>query len=349
MAETGPDIPRGEVSRKTPHIARFTLPRRAALRFALFTALALPCLVLGCGRSEPGKVQGYVEGEYVYMASPLAGTLENLYVRRGMRVTEGTPLFVLDSTYETAARNEAERRVAQAKSNLDDARKGKRPTEITSLEEQLKQVRAAIQLSEKELARREHLFEKQAVPAQEVDRARSTNDQNVHRASQLEADIATAKLGLRTDQISAADAALKAQEAALERARWELDQKSRSAPRDALVFDTLYREGEWVAAGHPVVILLPPQNVKVRAFVPETAIGAVHYGDKVRVTVDGLPEPVTGTVSFISPHAEYTPPVIYSREARSKLVFMIEAVFDPAVAERLHPGQPVDVRFGPAP
>jgi HlyD family secretion protein len=81
-----------------------------------------------------------------------------------------------------------------------------------------------------------------------------------------------------------------------------------------LVFDTLFRQGEWVPAG-TVVALLPPSNIKVRAFVPETRIGGVQPGDAVSVTVDGVPEPFAGHVSFISPRAEYTPPVIYSREA----------------------------------
>jgi HlyD family secretion protein len=113
-----------------------------------------------------------------------------------------------------------------------------------------------------------------------------------------------------------------------------------------LVFDTLYREGEWVAAGRPVVMLLPPENIKVRAFVPETRIAAITTGAPVRVTVDGVSEAFAGRVSYISPRAEFTPPVIYSRESRAKLVFMIEAVFDPEVARKLHPGQPVDLRFG---
>ena len=106
-----------------------------------------------------------------------------------------------------------------------------------------------------------------------------------------------------------------------------------------------FAKGEWVAAGKPVVALLPPQNIKVRAFVPETQVGSIHYGDTTRVTVDGVTEPFIGKVSYISPHAEYTPPVIYSRESRAKLVFMIESVFDPQVSANLHPGQPVDVEF----
>ncbi len=312
----------------------------------LFCALAVMCSLTGCAPSGAERVQGYVEGEYVYVASPLPGTLEALHVQRGDRVKEGDLLFELDSTPEKAALDEAQRRVSQAGANLEDTKKGKRPSEIQSIREQMKQARAALVLSEKELARREGLFAAKAISAEALDLARSTNDQNRHRVSQLEADITTAQLGSRSDRILAAEAAMKVQQAALARAQWDLSQKCRSAPGDALVFDTLYRQGEWVAAGRPVVSLLPPQNIKVRAFVPETRIGAIHIGDSVRVTVDGIREPFTGKVSFISPGVEYTPPVIYSREARSKLVFMIEAVFDPKTAQNLHPGQPVDVEFG---
>ena len=97
-----------------------------------------------------------------------------------------------------------------------------------------------------------------------------------------------------------------------------------------------------VAAGQPVVALLPPGNMKVRFFVPESAYAAIKAGDKVKVTITGQP-PIDARVSYLSPKPEYTPPVLYNRENRAKLVFMIEAVFDPAVARDLHPGQPVDV------
>ena len=124
-------------------------------------------------------------------------------------------------------------------------------------------------------------------------------------------------------------------------------QKSQAAPSGGLVFDTFFRPGEWVAAGRPVVSLLPPENVKVRAFVPESQVAGIHQGDSVHVTIDGTPASLAGKISFISPQAEYTPPVIYSRENREKLVFLVEVVFDPSIAAGLHPGQPVDVRFTP--
>jgi HlyD family secretion protein len=305
------------------------------------------CHLAGCNSTDQNRVQGYVEGEYVDVSSPLAGTLETLSVERGDQVVAGVPLFALDAVPEKAARDEAKDKLAMARANWEDAKKGKRPSEIESIEAQLRQAKTAIALSEQELARRERLLPSHATSEEELDRARSARDQDRQRAAQLLADLQTARLGSRADQIAAAEANIRASEAALVRAKWDLAQKRRSAPQAGVVFDTLYRPGEWVAAGRPVVVLLPPQNIKVRAFVPQTQIGTVQVGQAMRVSVDGVAEPFLGKVSFISPQAEYTPPVIYSRQSRAKLVFKIELVFDPRAAANLHPGQPVDVQLEP--
>ena len=314
----------------------------------LVLLLGAAALLAGCGAQPTPSVQGYVEGEFVYVSSPVAGTLDALHVRRGAQARAGDALFDLDNVPEKAARDQASAQLAQARATLDDLKKGKRPSEIQSVQAQLSQARAALALSRQELARQEKLA---AVPGgaaeQDLDRARSTRDQDSQRVAQLEADLSTAQLASRDDQIAAAEAGVRALQAALARADWDLSQKSRAAPAAGLVFDTIYRPGEWVAAGRPVVALLPPENVKVRAFVAETRVGAIHPGDPVSVRVDGVSPAMAGKVSFISPQAEYTPPVIYSEESRGKLVFMIEAVFDAATAANLHPGQPVDVLFGP--
>jgi HlyD family secretion protein len=314
---------------------------------SLFPIAAL-VLLAGCGRPPSPAAQGYVEGEFVYVSSPRAGTLDALSVRRGAQVRAGDPLFVLDNAPEKAARDQAAEQLAQGRATLDDLKKGKRPSEIQSVQAQLNQAQAALALAVQDLARQEKLA---AVPGgaaqQDLDRARSARDQDSQRVAQLEADLTTAQTASRDDQIAAAEAGVRALQAALVRADWDLSQKTQTAPAAGLVFDTLYRPGEWVAAGRPVVALLPPENVKVRAFVAETRVGAIHPGDAVRVTVDGAGQALPGKVSFISPQAEYTPPVIYSQESRGKLVFMVEAVFDAATAAQLHPGQPVDVLFGP--
>ena len=304
-------------------------------------------LLAGCTPTPSQRVQGYVEGEFVHVASPLAGQLTTLSVQRGARVKKADPLFALECGLETAAREEAERKLAQAKATLEDVKKGRRPSELNSLDAQLGQARAALVLSEKEYERQEDLHRRGVSSAEAFDRARALRDRDAQRVVQLEADLQTARLGSREDQVAAAEANMRALQAGVAQADWALSQKRQNAPQDALVFDTLYQQGEWVASGRPVIALLPPANVKVRAFVPETRVGTIKLGSGVRVSVDGVGEPFSGKVSFISPQAEFTPPVIYSQESRGKLVFMIEIRFDAAAAAKLHPGQPVDVEFAP--
>ncbi|CAN5424185.1 efflux RND transporter periplasmic adaptor subunit [soil metagenome] len=146
----------------------------------------------------------------------------------------------------------------------------------------------------------------------------------------------------------AAEHNVATQQHALEQADWRLTQKNQTAPAPGLVYDTYYRPGEWVPAGTPVLSLLPPEYMKVRFFVPESDLGKFQTGRDLEVLLDGLPSALPGKVSFVSPKAEYTLPIIYSRENRGKLVFLVEASLAPEYARQLHPGAPVEVRLASA-
>ena len=151
-----------------------------------------------------------------------------------------------------------------------------------------------------------------------------------------------ANLPARTDQIAAAQADVKAATDALAQARWRVEQKSQVAPAAARVVDTLYRPGEWVAAGAPIVSLLPPANVKLRFFVPETLVATLRIGTRVTVRCDACGGDIAADIRFIAPQAEFTPPVIYSLQNRANLVFLVEA-WPAQPNPALHPGLPVDV------
>ena len=305
--------------------------------------LVLSVLALaGCARPGPAGFQGYLEGEFVYVSSPLGGRLEKLAVQKGARVVAGTALFTLERSAEMAAQQQAAEQLRAAQARLEDLKKGSRPTEIATLEARREQARAAADLSARELARQENLFNTKVIPASDFDRARLTHEQNLHAVDDLSSQLATAGLGARSDAIMAAAADVSAAVAAKEHADWSVDQKSQAAPKPGLVYDTLYREGEFVAAGNPVVALLPPENLKVRFFVPEAEFAALRAGAAVQVALTGQSTPLAAHISYLSPQPEFTPPVLYNRENRSKLVFMVEAVFD-ADARDLHPGQPADV------
>ena len=318
----------------------------ASLRFVFKLALTFVAVVFaGCSRAPANRFQGYIEGEYVYVASPIAGALTNLAVARGEAVKAGQLLFGLERQSEAAGLAQAEKNLAQAQAQLADLQKGQRPTEMESLQAQLDRAKANLKLAEDEFARREKLGGQDVVSKEELDQARATRDASQAQLNQLTADVATAKLGGREDAIRAAQAAVESQRAALDRAKWSFDQKQQSAPTNATVHDTLYRQGEFVAAGNPVVELLPPENLKVRFFVPQAILPQIKTGETVSVLPDGAAHPFAATVNYLSTQAEYTPPVIFSRETRANLVFMIEAKFSPADAAELRPGQPVDVEL----
>ena len=140
-----------------------------------------------------------------------------------------------------------------------------------------------------------------------------------------------------------ADHAMAAQQHTLEVANWQFDQKIQSAPEAGLIYDTYYRPGEWVPAGQPILSLLPPEYIKVRFFVPESDLGKLQIGTPLSISSDGLTGTLSARVSFVSPQAEYTEPIIYSRENRNKLVFLVEGSLAPKDAVKLHPGTPIEV------
>jgi HlyD family secretion protein len=299
------------------------------------------------GDGGPLRLQGYIEGEYVYVATPVAGRLATLHVERGAQVAAATPLFQLDRASEEPGRDAAAARLLRAEATLADLRKGKRPSELASIEAQLAQAQAMLELAEAELERRERLVASNVASREAVDQARATYERDRARVAELQAELETAHLGARADEIQAAEAEVTAARAQLAEAEWRLDQMSQAAPQAGVVVDTLYRTGEWVEAGAPVVSLLPPENVKVRFFVPEPRLGAIAIGDEVRVSCDACAPDLSAVISYIAPNAEYTPPVIYSREMRAKLVYLVEA--KPRRPAALRPGQPVDVTLAPAP
>ena len=306
-------------------------------------AIVLAAVFSGCGQHGSGAFQGYIEGEYVYVASPLGGAVTHLAIARGDSVRAGQVLFELERQSEAAGLAQAEKNLAEAQAKLADLTKGKRPSEIGSLDAMLEQAKAGLKLAELELVRREKLLVSRVVSVEEIDQARAQKDSAAALVAQLEADLETARLGGREDVIRAAQANVEAQQAAFEKAKWAFDQKEQSAPAAGTVHDTLYRAGEWVPAGNPVAVLLPPENLKVRFFVPENILPRIKVGESVSIHCDGVSREFKAVVNYISSQAEFTPPVIYSREARAAIVFMIEAKISSTDAPDVRPGQPVDV------
>lgn len=315
---------------------------------ALAFAAVCGVLLAACTERGPQGWAGYAEADYVYVSSPVGGTLTSLDVKAGDTVAAGRMLFALDAVAERAAREEAQARVEAAIHQAANTDKGRRAPEVAVNQAQLAQARAQEQLAAHDLARKRELLSRGFISRAQVDESEAALAQARARVAELTSVIQVARLPLaRPDEGAAAQAQVEAARQALRQAQWREEQKRQPAPAAGQVADTFFRVGEFVNAGQPVVALLPPSNIKARFYVPEADLARLAPGAKVRLRCDGCGEPFDASVTFVSTRPEYTPPVIYSNEQRAKLVFMVEARPAADAAARLRPGLPLQVTASP--
>jgi HlyD family secretion protein len=306
--------------------------------------LFAPLLLAGCFGSNGGDLQGYVEGTYVYVSAESDGRIVERPVAAGDMIEEGAILARLDDSEEKEAVAGAEARLAQANAQLANLRSGQRDEEISVIAARLAEARTSFNLAEEDYRRKLVLRERGIVAQSAVDDAKAKRDTTESNANAIERELIVAKLPARPEEISAAERNVAAEEAALAQARIQLERRVLTAPAPGRVEETFYEPGERVSAGQPVVSLLPDTNRKIRFFLPEAELSRARIGQRIDVACDGCSEGLAAEIDLIATEAEFTPPILYSKDSREKLVFRIEArPLDAAV--ELKVGQPVDVRL----
>jgi HlyD family secretion protein len=308
--------------------------------------LMLALALAACGNAN-GRLQGWVEGDFVFVGPDEAGRVETLHVREGDNVATGAPLFAVDADLQQSDVNTTTAQVAEARarlSRLEGAQQ--RSEEIAVLEAQEKRAQAMLQLSTAELERQQQLTARAVGTQAALDTAKMSFNRDKAALEEVRQQITVARLSAREEDIAAARQTLTAAEARRNSAETKLARRKLASPVSGAVQQVYYRPGEMVPAGRPVLSILPPGNIKVRFFVGEPLLATVKLGDAIEVTCDGCAKPVAAKVSFIARSAEYTPPVIYSLEERNKLVFMIEARTE--TPDGLRVGQPVSVALAGA-
>jgi HlyD family secretion protein len=293
-------------------------------------------------RDERGRaLSGYVEGEALYLSSSTPGAVSAVHVKRGQRVTAGQPLFALDAAPLVAQRDRAAAAVAEAEARLEDARKGQRPQELAVFDAQRAAAKAQYDQANAEYNRIAPLVRQGIYAPARLDTARGARETALANMRAIERQRGAATLGARPDAVRAAEAQVDQARDALAEAQAQLDRTGPSAPSAARVEEVYFQDGEWAAANQPVVSLVPDDRVRLRFFVPEQALSSYRVGQSVSFTCDGCAKGLSAIIDYISPRPEFTPPVIYSRESRDRMVFLVEA--RPADPRALNPGQPVDV------
>jgi HlyD family secretion protein len=267
--------------------------------------LAFALMLAACGEPGSDVMQGYGEADYIYLSSQDPGIVGEVLVREGDRVEAGAQVFRLDTERLGYGAQSAEAQRAAAAAAVNTAQ-------------------AEATLAQRNFARGAQLERQGFYPRARLDADRAARDAANARLAQARREAAAvgAEAGLAEER---------------------LEDLAGAAPQAGTIEQIFHRAGEVVAAGQPIVALLPPQNMKVRFFAPEDTLAQLPVGARVLVSCDGCAEPVPARVSFVAREPQFTPPVIYSLDQREKLVFLIEARFDGATPIR--PGMPVDVRI----
>lgn len=299
-------------------------------------------LFSGCSAPEPFAT-GYVEGEYTLIAPVEAAQIQTVEVERGVRVTAGDLLAVMEQRDAQIAVAAAEAALAQAKSQLADLRQGKRPEEIRVIEAALASAKARATETDRTADRVTSLAARGAATPAQKDDAETAAEVAHALVREIEANLSVARLPARESQIAATEAAVDRARAEREQAQWKLDKRRVTAPAGGAIYDVIRSGGEIAGPSAPVLSMLADGAVKLRLYVPEASVSSVAVGSRLAVRCDGCADGIEAQVSYVADGPEFTPPVIYSLQNRQKLVYMIEA--RPIGETRLKPGQIVDVRL----
>lgn len=265
-------------------------------------------LISACGQNNSVSLPGYIEGRYTYIACNYSGVLKTLDVAKGQEVKAGQLLFTLVPEPEF--------------------------DELIAAQDKVKQAIAQVETLQTEYDLQKKLLE------------RRIELQKQKFVSQEELDLNRAKFNETSSNLVAQQNNLLSAKADLRKAEWAASQKIQYSPVTGLVFDTYFTPGELVDNNVAVLSLLNPDEVKVYFYSPEGLLGQLKLNQIVNVTCDNCKKPIQAKIVYISPSAEYAPPVIYSNEVRAKLVYRIEA--KPLIKNAyyvLHPGQPITVHI----
>jgi HlyD family secretion protein len=330
-------LTRASIKKITPVLSRWIAGSSPAM-----TMLMVSLLLAACGNPTNGRMQGWIEGDFVFVGPDEMGRVETLSVREGDQVAAGAPLFTVDADLQQSDVNTTSAQVSEARERLRRLEaQQQRTEEIAVMEAQEKRAEAMLQLSTAELDRQKQLTTRGVGTQAALDTATANFNRDKAALEEIRRQMTVARLSAREEEIAAARQTLAAAESRRSSAETRLARRKLVSPVSGAVQQIYFRPGELVPAGRPVLSILPPGNIKVRFFIGEPLLATIALGDTVEVTCDGCAKPIAARVSFIARSAEFTPPVIYSLEERNKLVFMIEARTD--TPESLRVGQPVSV------
>jgi HlyD family secretion protein len=308
--------------------------------------IALFSWLSACPNEATPQLTGYVEGEYVWIAPVFTARIESVLVRRGELAEKGSVIAELEKHDAVLERLEAEARLAEARSQHANMRKGLREDEISAIEASLGATKAQLQEAQLAFNRARDLYSQGITSKASYDQAEAARATAEAKVKETADRLRVARTGARPDELAAQLQKIAQASAAVDAAQWRLEQRQVRAPSNGEVSDILLNPGEISGPSAPIVSFLPDGAIKLTLFAAEPDRAALALGSKLLISCNGCPAGLMASVSYVSREPEFTPPVIYSVDRRQKLIYRIEAKPDQSNSV-LQPGLIVDARLVP--
>ncbi len=307
--------------------------------------LVLSIALLACdAANDDSRVVGQLESDRIEIRSEVFEPIVEIAVAEGQRVSKGDLLLRQDDTRILAKIDEAEAVLAQSQARLDELIRGPRKEQIDAGRASVDGARRELQFRKTEFGRAQQVFERQLASPDRLDRAKAALDRAEATLEFEQARLQEMLSGTTVEELAQAEHAIQQVEARLSLLQVDLSRHQPQAPVDGIVDSKLYEVGEQPAIGQPMLVLLSGAQPYARIYVPESQRVHVRPGTEARVYVDGLTEPLKGSVRWVSSEAAFTPYFALTEHDRGRLSFLAKVdILD--ARERLPDGVPVEVEL----
>lgn len=292
---------------------------------------------------------GTVEATDAALGFQVPGRIESVRIREGETARRGDTLAALDRADLNARLSQAQAQQTAAQALLEEMLHGPRPEELAQAHEADSVATARLVDAQQDYARMQTLLRGNVISQQTFDKSRTTLDVAQSQKHQAEQELTLVRAGPRPERVTAQRAVVAQAEGGVRQALASLTNAIVVAPFDGVVTVRNHEPGETVSAGAPVVTMSNLADRWVRVYIPEDRIGLVHLGESATIRTDTYRgKSYQGTVSFISPEAEFTPRNVQTPEERVKLVYAVKVRVVDDAANELKPGMPADVTLSGA-
>lgn len=296
--------------------------------------------------SGPLTAFGNVEIRESTLSFRVGGRIGEVLVEEGDRVSKGDVLATLEKDYFEVKLALARSTQMAAEVRLSKLRAGYEHADIRVARSARAEAATRLRNAEANFKRFSDLYSQNVVSQKEFEDVATARDQLRAAYEAAEAQYERVSGGFRTEDIEAAEALLEMENARVDEAKLALDDATLHSPVDGRVITRVSEVGTTVAPGTPVIAVMHSTPVFVRAYISERDLSRVHVGSPAKITTEAFGDDViVGSVSFISPEAEFTPKQVQTVDLRADLVYRIRVRIDEDPKDLLRNGMPVTVEI----